>query len=103
GLLVYSTCTISAAENERNLEGLLASHPELTLHDLGTRRPALRLARSLRAPRNRELAQAALRTLPSRDGTAGFFVAALRRGGARRAEPVRSAGPGAVMADDHGS
>lgn len=50
GVLVYSTCTISPDENERQVASLLE------------RRPALRLASEQR-------------TLPHRDGTDGFYIA----------------------------
>jgi 16S rRNA (cytosine967-C5)-methyltransferase len=68
-LLVYSTCTISPAESEEVVEGFLADHPEWTSDDLGSDFP---LWQSPRVPRH-------LQTLPHRDGTAGFFVARLRR------------------------
>jgi 16S rRNA (cytosine967-C5)-methyltransferase len=54
GVLVYSTCTISANENERLIAGFLDSHPELGLDDV-------------------------MVTLPHRDHTAGFYIARLRR------------------------
>jgi 16S rRNA (cytosine967-C5)-methyltransferase len=54
GRLVYSTCTLSAVENEGQVEALLARRPELALDTVRT-------------------------TLPHRDGTDGFFVAALIR------------------------
>ncbi len=67
GALVYSTCTISPAENERQLEALLADHPELEL-----------------APRPSDLpvwdhpsVAGVTQTLPHRDGTDGFFIARL--------------------------
>ncbi len=56
GLLVYSTCTISADENERLIAAFLDSRPDF------------------------EPVGEALQTLPHRDRTAGFFIAALRRG-----------------------
>jgi 16S rRNA (cytosine967-C5)-methyltransferase len=70
GVLVYSTCTISPTENERQIVAFLDSHPDFTLDDLGAE-----LARYAHpsAPR-------CVLTLPHRDGTAGFFIARLRRG-----------------------
>ncbi len=56
GLLVYSTCTISPDENERLIAAFLDSRPDF------------------------EPVGEALQTLPHRDRTAGFFIAALRRG-----------------------
>jgi 16S rRNA (cytosine967-C5)-methyltransferase len=55
GTLVYSTCTISASENEERMRAFLATHP-----DFAPERPSLRL-------------------LPHRDRTDGFFVARLER------------------------
>jgi 16S rRNA (cytosine967-C5)-methyltransferase len=54
GVLVYSTCTISATENERLLDAFLGSNPDFGLDET-------------------------LMTLPHRDHTAGFFIARLRR------------------------
>jgi 16S rRNA (cytosine967-C5)-methyltransferase len=55
GTLVYSTCTISASENERRMRAFLAAHP-----DFAPERPYVQL-------------------LPHRDGTDGFFIARLER------------------------
>ena len=54
GTLVYSTCTISARENEGVVSAALASNPDLE---------------SVRC----------LDTRPDRDGTDGFFIAELRK------------------------
>jgi 16S rRNA (cytosine967-C5)-methyltransferase len=54
GVLVYSTCTISATENERQIAAFLNSEPEFALDDVRV-------------------------TLPHRDRTAGFFIARMRR------------------------
>ncbi|MGN6373809.1 MAG: 16S rRNA (cytosine(967)-C(5))-methyltransferase RsmB [Solirubrobacteraceae bacterium] len=68
GVLVYSTCTISCEENERQVERLQARHPQLELDPVeglsGYAHPRL---------------PGALLTLPHRDRTAGFFIARLRR------------------------
>jgi 16S rRNA (cytosine967-C5)-methyltransferase len=55
GVLVYSTCTISASENEDQMEAFLNDHPQFE--------------------RDR-----VVRLLPHRDGTDGFFIARLARG-----------------------
>jgi 16S rRNA (cytosine967-C5)-methyltransferase len=55
GVLVYSTCTISPTENERQISAFLESNPDFALDDQ-------------------------VLTLPHRDRTAGFFIARLRRG-----------------------
>jgi 16S rRNA (cytosine967-C5)-methyltransferase len=55
GVLVYSTCTISASENEEQMRLFLNKHPEFT----ATREP--------------------IQLLPHRDGTDGFYVARLER------------------------
>jgi 16S rRNA (cytosine967-C5)-methyltransferase len=55
GVLVYSTCTISASENEEQMRLFLNKHPEFT----ATREP--------------------IQLLPHRDRTDGFYVARLER------------------------
>jgi 16S rRNA (cytosine967-C5)-methyltransferase len=67
GVLVYSTCTISPAENERLIAAFLDSHADFTLDGPGELGP-----RGFAGP-------GPLLTLPHRDHTAGFFVARLRR------------------------
>jgi 16S rRNA (cytosine967-C5)-methyltransferase len=69
GVLVYATCTISAAENEDQVRRFLADNDEFALEDLRERWPAHAHPHE----------QGALLTLPHRDRTAGFFVARLRR------------------------
>lgn len=69
GTLVYSTCTISARENEAVAGGLGGYLPELEPENLGDLHP--RLA-SRRDPRFLQL-------LPQRDRTSGFFIARYRR------------------------
>jgi 16S rRNA (cytosine967-C5)-methyltransferase len=58
GRLVYSTCTISAPENERQLDDFLARHPDFAANVGGF-----------------------VQTLPHRDGTDGFFIGSLVRHG----------------------
>jgi 16S rRNA (cytosine967-C5)-methyltransferase len=58
GTLVYSTCTISAPENERQIEEFLDRHRDFMADD-----------------------GRFVQTLPHRDGTDGFFIAALQRHG----------------------
>ncbi len=69
GTLVYSTCTISALENEQQVEQFLFKDSDFELEDLTARWP---LHPHPSAPRS-------LLTLPDRDRTAGFFVARMRR------------------------
>jgi 16S rRNA (cytosine967-C5)-methyltransferase len=57
GRLVYSTCTISVPENERQIEEFVARHPDFAA------------------------AGGFLQTLPHRDHTDGFFIATLDRHG----------------------
>ena len=58
GRLVYSTCTISAPENQRQIEEFLGRHPDFVASAGGF-----------------------VQTLPHRDGTDGFFIASLDRHG----------------------
>jgi 16S rRNA (cytosine967-C5)-methyltransferase len=69
GTLVYSTCTISAAENEQLIEQFLLANSDFILDDLVCEWPAYRHPRARRF----------LLTLPDRDRTAGFFIARMRR------------------------
>jgi 16S rRNA (cytosine967-C5)-methyltransferase len=69
GTLVYSTCTISPAENEAVVRDLLAERADLRPDDLRGEAP---LWDHGRVP-------GPLQTLPHRDGTEGFFIARLRR------------------------
>jgi 16S rRNA (cytosine967-C5)-methyltransferase len=74
GVLVYSTCTVSPAENERQVAALLASHPELVAEDLHSDYPLWK----------HPAVADHLLLLPHRDGTDGFFIARLRKAGDRR-------------------
>ncbi len=69
GTLVYSTCTISRAENEEVVTAVLEADPALAADELGAAHPALA---SPHDPRF-------LQTRPDRDGTDGFFIARLVR------------------------
>ena len=76
GVLVYSTCTISRAENEERVAALLARAgegdlPGLEVDDLGTHSPGLA------SPHDGRF----LQTRPDLHGTSGFFIARLRRAG----------------------
>jgi 16S rRNA (cytosine967-C5)-methyltransferase len=96
GVLVYSTCTISANENEHVIAAFLDSHRDFSLDDLAAELPAFALPPSP-SPHDRQrdrdapsaapsrpsssrAAPGAVLTLPHRDRTAGFFIARLRRG-----------------------
>ena len=70
GVLVYSTCTISANENEHVIAAFLDSHRDFSLDDLAAELPAFAMP----------AVRGAVLTLPHRDRTAGFFIARLRRG-----------------------
>jgi 16S rRNA (cytosine967-C5)-methyltransferase len=70
GTLVYSTCTVSPAENEGVVERFLAEREDFTADPLDTSEW------SLWQHGTRPMF---LQTLPHRDGTDGFFVARLRR------------------------
>ncbi len=70
GTLVYSTCTISPAENEAVVLAFLAERSDFVADDLRLDAPLWE------HPGVARFAQ----TLPHRDGTEGFFIARLRRG-----------------------
>jgi 16S rRNA (cytosine967-C5)-methyltransferase len=69
GSIVYSTCTISPDENERQIDSLVSAHPELEIVDLATTYPGVA----------HPAAHGYLQLLPHRDGADGFFIAKLRR------------------------
>jgi 16S rRNA (cytosine967-C5)-methyltransferase len=69
GTLIYATCTISAQENEAVIAKVLRSAPEFAVDNLCDDFPTWH---------HHEVREYLL-TLPSRDHTAGFFVARLRR------------------------
>jgi 16S rRNA (cytosine967-C5)-methyltransferase len=69
GTLVYSTCTISPAENEAVIAAFLAERGDFRADGLRADAP---LWQHGRVP-------GFVQTLPHRDGTEGFFVARLRR------------------------
>jgi 16S rRNA (cytosine967-C5)-methyltransferase len=73
GTLVYATCTISPAENERVIDAFLADRPDFAADDLRAEAPVWQ----------HPSVPSHLQTLPHRDGTEGFFIARLRRREAR--------------------
>jgi 16S rRNA (cytosine967-C5)-methyltransferase len=80
GLLVYSTCTISPTENERQIDAFLDSHRDFAIDDLAYELPAFRMPSSdPGSGEHADGARGAALTLPHRDRTAGFFIARLRR------------------------
>ena len=70
GILVYSTCTLTVEENERNVESFLAEHPEFELQDAASYLP--QQAKHMVHGRY-------FQTLPHRDNTDGFFAARMRK------------------------
>jgi 16S rRNA (cytosine967-C5)-methyltransferase len=74
GRLVYSTCTISAAENDRQVQDFLDSNANFRICDLTAWQPKL-----AHTPFSGRQISGLLQTLPHRDGTDGFFIAALER------------------------
>ena len=71
GSLVYSVCTISRREGPDLIEAFLALEADWRADELGAEHPRWRHADDSRY----------LQLLPHRDGTDGFFIARLRRGG----------------------
>jgi 16S rRNA (cytosine967-C5)-methyltransferase len=91
GVLVYSTCTISAIENHQQISAFLESHPEFALDDLGGElcdRAGVDRASADCGEGDRvgigQRRGGCVQTLPHRDRTAGFFIARLRRERASR-------------------
>ncbi len=79
GALVYSTCTISPIENELVITDFLDSHADFALEDLALRRAAIGQPAAAEQTSERGGLTGTVQTLPHRDGTAGFFIASLRR------------------------
>ena len=71
GVLVYATCTIMPAENERVVERWLAAHPELAIERADAHLPVSAAGLVDDA--------GTLRTLPHRDGLDGFYAVRARR------------------------
>jgi 16S rRNA (cytosine967-C5)-methyltransferase len=69
GVLVYSTCTISPAENERLIAAFLERRGDFEIEELPSDLPVW----------DHPSVPGFLQTLPHRDGTDGFFVARLGR------------------------
>jgi 16S rRNA (cytosine967-C5)-methyltransferase len=69
GVLVYSTCTISPAENEDRIEAFLRQHADFSVEEPPSDLPVWE------HPSVPRITQ----TLPHRDGTDGFFIARMRR------------------------
>jgi 16S rRNA (cytosine967-C5)-methyltransferase len=71
GVLVYSTCTLTAEENERTVMTFLSNHPEFSVES----------ARSYLPSQCGDLVDSAgmLRTWPHRHGVDGFFAVRLQR------------------------
>jgi 16S rRNA (cytosine967-C5)-methyltransferase len=69
GVLVYSTCTISPAENERTVSAFLEHRPDFTVDRTPSDLPVW----------NHPTVPRFLQSLPHRHGTDGFFIARLRR------------------------
>jgi 16S rRNA (cytosine967-C5)-methyltransferase len=77
GVLVYSTCTISATENEQVIVAFLDSHPDFSLDEIPL---ALSPAAAGASAPSGMREPGVMTTLPHRERTAGFFIARLRRG-----------------------
>jgi 16S rRNA (cytosine967-C5)-methyltransferase len=69
GVLVYSTCTISPAENEHVLKAFLRERPDFALDDAPSDLPVW----------DHPSVPGLIQTLPHRDGTDGFLIARLKR------------------------
>jgi len=78
GVLVYSTCTISPLENERQIAAFLDCHPHFEIDDLAAEMPSFAMT-PLAGDERADVARRSLMTLPHRHDTAGFYIARLRR------------------------
>jgi 16S rRNA (cytosine967-C5)-methyltransferase len=69
GVLVYSTCTISPAENERQIDRFLSCHGDFAVEGMPSDVPVW----------DHPSVPSVQQSLPHRDGTDGFFITRLRR------------------------
>ena len=69
GVLVYSTCTISPAENEHQIAAFVERHGDFAVDEPPSDLPVW----------DHPSVPGFIQTLPHRDGTDGFFIARLRR------------------------
>jgi 16S rRNA (cytosine967-C5)-methyltransferase len=74
GTLVYSTCTLSPRENEGQVASLVERRADLEVDDLHGDLPLW----------HHSDVPSFVQTMPHRHGTAGFFIARLRRRGGPR-------------------
>lgn len=72
GVLVYSTCTLTDEENQRQVENFLERHPEFELDDA---------TRYLPESATHMVTGKYFQALPQRDDTDGFFAARMRKAG----------------------
>jgi 16S rRNA (cytosine967-C5)-methyltransferase len=79
GRVIYATCSLLPAENERQIEAFLASHPDFALLPVGQ---VWRDAFGKPWPEAADM----LHLTPARHGTDGFFVAVLTRVAAAAAD-----------------
>ncbi|HYI05972.1 MAG TPA: hypothetical protein VD858_13850, partial [Reyranella sp.] len=84
GGLIYATCSVLPAENERQIEAFLERHPEF---DAVPVTDVWRDAMGAEPPP--EIAGPYLRLSPLRHGTDGFFAAALVRKGEEASDQPR--------------
>ncbi|MEM9891073.1 MAG: RsmB/NOP family class I SAM-dependent RNA methyltransferase [Actinomycetota bacterium] len=90
GVLVYSTCSFSQAENEERVTAFLAGHPGWTLEDC-----ARRLGVDGGVPRSAYATELTARLWPHKGAGEGQFVARFRRDGAAPVDrPPASAAAG---------
>lgn len=71
GILVYSTCTLSRKENEKNVEWFLKEYPDFMAEDITPYLPAGLPAEMAK--------QGYITLLPHKTGTDGFFISRMKR------------------------
>lgn len=99
GGLVYATCSVLPAENERQIEAFLERHLEFAVVPVGD---VWRDAMGVEPPS--EIGGPYLRLSPLRHGTDGFFAATLlRRPEGSHSEPASIEGEGDASAHDDGA
>lgn len=80
GIIVYATCSIAPEENEFVVDNILRNHPELEIESIPQQFGSPGYTRPYGVDLDDSLDKTK-RFLPHKDGTEGFFICKMRKGG----------------------